>query len=137
MLVFLITRHLSLSSGAFVPPVHVGEWSGEEKRRHKRVALHVPIGCRSGQVTLEGRAENISISGVLIRTATPFADDEEIAISFSLPASSHRIECRARVAHAVADAFMGVEFVNLPQDLLDRIEEYIAAAPALQAKIKR
>jgi len=88
-------------------------------------------------VTLEARAENVSVSGILIRTPTPFPDDEAITLRFALPGSEHRIECRARVAHAVADAFMGVEFVDLPTDSLDRIEQYIAAAPALQAKIKQ
>lgn len=120
-----------------MPPVHVGEWSGEEKRRHKRVALHVPVECRSGPVSVEARAENVSTSGMLIRTLTSFAEDEEITLRFSLPGFSDRIECRARVAHAVADAFMGVEFVDLPTDLLDRIEQYVSATPALQAKIKQ
>ena len=121
-----------------MPPVHVGEWSGGEKRRHKRVSLHIPVECRSGRVTLEGLAENISTSGILIRTPTPFPDDEEITLRFTLPGSSDKIECRARVAHAVPDAFMGVEFVDLPEDLLERIEEYAAtAATALQARIKK
>ena len=115
-------------------PVHVVEWSGEEKRKHKRAPLHVPIECRAGQTTLEARAENVSISGLLIRTESPFAEDAEIAIRFSLPASSEAIHCRARVAHTVPDAFMGVEFLDLPQESLDRIEKFIAAAPALQAK---
>lgn len=115
-------------------PVHVGEWSGQEKRKHKRVPLHVPIECRSGQTTIEARAENVSISGLLIRTETSFPEDEEITIRFSLPGSDHPIQCRARVAHVVPDAFMGVEFLDLPPESLDRIEKYLAAAPALQAK---
>jgi len=117
-----------------VAPVHVGEWSGQENRRHKRVSLHVPIECRAGQVTLEGRAENASVNGLLIRTETPFSEDEEIAIRFSLPGSTHVIQCRASVVHSVPDAFMGVEFLELPQDSLDLIEQYIASAPALQGK---
>jgi len=117
-----------------VAPVHVVEWSGEEKRKHKRAPLHVPIECRAGQTTVEARAENVSISGLLIRTETPFAEDTEIALRFSLPASSEPIHCRARVAHTVPDAFMGVEFLDLSQESLDRIEKYIAAAPALPAK---
>ena len=121
-----------------MPPVHVGEWSGAEKRRHKRVSLHVPVECRAGGVTLEGHGENISTSGMLIRTATPFAEDEEITLRFTIPGSSDSIECRARVAHSVPDAFMGVEFVDLPENLLERIEEYATtAATDFQARIKR
>ena len=75
---------------------------------------------------------------MLIRTLTPFAEDEKIILRFTLPGSSDRIECRARVAHAVPDAFMGVEFVDLPQDLFERIEEYAAtAATGLPPKIKQ
>jgi hypothetical protein len=75
---------------------------------------------------------------MLIRTATPFAEDEEITLRFTLPGSSDRIECRARVAHSVPDAFMGVEFVALPEDLLERIEEYAATAVTdLQARLKK
>ena len=121
-----------------MPPVHVGEWSGEEKRRHKRVSLQVSVECRAGRATLEGLAQNISSSGLLIRTPTPFAEDEEITLRFTIPGSSDRIECRARVAHSVPDAFMGVEFVDLPEDLLARIEEYAATALTdVQARIKR
>jgi Tfp pilus assembly protein PilZ len=96
------------------------------------------VECHSGQTTLEGQAQNISVSGILIRTPTPFPDDEEITLRFTLPGSSHRIECCGRVAHAVPQAFMGVEFVDLPEDVLDRIEKYIAsAATDLQARVKR
>jgi len=99
--------------------------------------LHVPIECRSGAVTLDARAENVSISGILIRTPTPFGDDEEITLRFTLPGAARRIECRARVAHAVADSFMGVEFVDLSPESLAAIEKYVAETPALQAGPKR
>ena len=115
-------------------PVHVGEWSGQEKRKHKRVPLHVPIECRAGNTALQARAENVSISGLLIRTETPFPEDQEITIRFSLPDSAHVIQCRAHVAHVVPDTFMGVEFLDLSPEFLELIEKYIAAAPALQAK---
>ena len=115
-------------------PVHVGEWSGQEKRKHKRVPLHVPIECQAGQTTLQARAENVSVSGLLIRTETPFPEDKEITIRFPLPGSAHVIQCRAHVAHIVPDAFMGVEFLDLPPGSLDLIEKYVAAAPALQVK---
>ncbi len=115
----------------------MGDWAGQEKRKHKRVALHVPVECRSGQASLTCQAENVSISGLLIRAETPFPEDQEISVRFSFPASGQTVECRARVAHIVPGAFMGVEFVDLPPALAAVIEAYISAAPALQSKVKR
>ena len=117
-------------------PVPSGSGFAVEKRRHKRVPLGVPIECRSGEVTFPGRAENVSVSGLLIRTGSPFAEDDEITVAFALPDSSPPIECRARVAHIVPGVFMGVEFVGLAEESLERITQYVAAAPALQAKPK-
>jgi hypothetical protein len=77
---------------------------------------------------LEGRAENISINGLLVRTNDPFPQDSEITISFTLPGSSRRIQSAARVAHVVPDVFMGLELSGLPSDARGEIERYVAAA---------
>jgi PilZ domain len=116
-----------------VAAVGAGNWPGEEKRKHKRVALHADVQCRSGETVLNCRIDNISISGLLIRTADPFPQHEELALRFSMP-SGRVIECRARVAHMVPAAFMGVEFIDLPPEAAAVFEQYIAAAPALQGK---
>lgn len=116
--------------------VSEGNWSGQEKRKHKRVSLHVPIECHSGQTSLACQIDNVSISGLLIRTENPFPQDEELNLRFSMP-SGREIECRARVAHMVPDAFMGVEFLDLAPEAAAALEGYIAVAPALQAKGKR
>jgi len=95
------------------------------------------VECRSGQTTLTCQAENISISGLLIRTGDPFSQDEEITVRFSMPASGSAIECRARVAHVVPEAFMGIQFMDLSPELTDVIEKHVSAAPALQASDKQ
>ena len=109
-------------------------YSGEEKRKHKRVALHVPVECRSGQATCTCQIENISISGLLIRTETAFAQFEEIVVRFRMPDAGPVIEASARVAHTVPGSFMGIEFISLPLGPAAAIETYVADAPALQAK---
>ena len=114
-----------------------GSWSGEEKRKHKRVTLQVDVECRSGDIVRNCRAENISISGMLIRTGDPFPQHEEILLRFSMPPSESMVECRARVMHAVPDAFMGVEFIDVPAARAETIEQYVAAAPAIQGKGKK
>ena len=116
--------------------VGAGNWSGQEKRKHKRVALHAAVECRSGETILNCQIDNISINGLLIRASDPFPQHEELTLRFSMP-SGRVIECRARVAHMVPAAFMGVEFVDLAPEAAAVFEEYIAGAPALQAKGKR
>ena len=110
-------------------PIQAGGWSGIEQRRHKRVPLGVPLECHAGRGTIQGKAENISTSGLLIRATKTFAEDEEITLRFSLPAGSEpEVQCRARVTHVVPDIFMGVEFLDLPPEITLLVEQYVAAA---------
>jgi hypothetical protein len=81
--------------------------------------------------------ENISISGLLIRTASPFPQDQVFTVRFPIPSSEDVIECRARVAHCVPEVFMGAEFVDLAPGAAAVIEQYVAEAPALQAKTRQ
>lgn len=109
-------------------------WSGAEKRKHKRVPLGVPVECRSGQRTITGRAENISLSGLLIRTDESIPEDQELTLSFHLPTAEPQIRCRARVAHVVPGAFIGVEFLELAPEFSSLVDRYVAGLPALQAR---
>ena len=109
--------------------VRVGEWSGEEQRKHKRVPLNVPIECQGAIESVHGQATNISTSGLLVRCRTVFPQDEEIQVTFTLPGSRKLIEARARVAHVVPDAFMGLELIDPSPEAKDQIERYVAAAP--------
>jgi hypothetical protein len=77
------------------------------------------------------KAENISISGLLVRCTEAFEYDSEISVSFTLPGSVAAISATARVAHCVPGAFMGLEFTKLPAETKEKIDEYIASvAPA-------
>ena len=115
--------------------VRVGDWSGIENRRHKRVPLHVAIECRSNEAVINGRAENISASGLLVRCADPFPQDSELTISFQLPDGAQTIRCEARVAHMVPAVFMGLEFASLPEPTRAEIARYIDAnAPIAKAR---
>ena len=115
--------------------VNVGKWSGIEHRRHKRVALGVPIECRQGETVVQARAENLSVSGLLVRSKEEFEADTELMVSFLLPGSNAAIRSRARVAHLVPGAFMGLELLDLKAAMLQQIEQYVAASvPLVKAK---
>ena len=107
--------------------VHVGEWSGVENRKHRRVPLHVPIECRSGSKVLLAIGENISVSGLLVRCTEPFPDDIEITVAFTLPGSTSAITSQARVAHIVPGAFMGLELIGLAPDARQQLDQYVAS----------
>lgn len=104
---------------------------GPERRRHRRVPLKVPIECCSGEVVVSGVAENISLSGLLVRSPTPFAQHDLLTVSFSLPGSSQPVVCGARVAHLVPDAFMGLELVDLSPGDSRQIEAYVLSMAAV------
>lgn len=106
-----------------------GEYLGPEQRRFRRVVLGTSIECRCDFEVIQARAENISISGLLVRTPSPFAEDSTLQIVFSLPGIAAGIHGEARVAHVVPGVFMGLEFTSLPAPALEAIERYIASVP--------
>lgn len=108
--------------------VRVEGWSGVENRKHRRVPLQVPIECHSGSRMLLAKAENISVSGLLVRCTEPFVEDSEITVSFTLPGSNVAINSLARVAHLVPGVFMGLELTGLSPHALQQIDQYVAAA---------
>ena len=116
--------------------VRVGEWSGVEQRMHKRAPLHVPIECSFGGQTVAGQAENVSISGLLVRCDTTFAQDSEGSITWTLPGSAEPIHSQARVAHEVPDKFMGLEIIGLSTADRERIERFVADAAVAPAKLR-
>jgi len=104
-----------------------------ERRRQKRVPLDILLHCQSAQTLIEGKAENISSSGILVRTEKTLSQDEEIELFFTVPGSTQGIQARGRVAHVVPGMFMGVEFVNLSPESTQQIEQYVAAQSVPEA----
>ena len=104
-----------------------------DRRRQKRVSLDILLHCQSAETLIEGKAENISISGILVRTAKTLPQGEEIDLFFTVPGMTQGIQAQGRVAHVVPGAFMGLEFVNLSPESTQQIEQYIAAQSVPEA----
>ncbi len=104
-----------------------------DRRRQKRVPLDILLHCQSAQTLIEGKAENISISGILVRTAKTLPQGEKIDLFFTVPGMTQGIQAQGQVAHVVPGAFMGVEFVNLSPESTQQIEQYIAAQSVPEA----
>jgi hypothetical protein len=82
------------------------------------------------------KAENISVSGLLVRCTDPFEHDSEITVTFTLPGSSAVISSAARVAHFVPGTFMGLELTGLAPDARQKIDQYINSIVPAGAKPK-
>lgn len=79
--------------------------------------------------TLLGYAENISRHGMMIGTVWPKEVDRELEIEFALPEPVDLVvRCICRVAWARPHSIdpnrpgMGLEFIELPESVADRIE---------------
>ncbi len=98
-----------------------------ERRTHKRAALDVIIQCRSSQTIVAGKAEDVSLGGILVKTAKTFPRNEELDVFFKVPGSAQRIEARVQVVRLEPDVFMGLAFLNLSPDAEKAIQQYLAA----------
>ncbi len=98
-----------------------------ERRTHKRAALDVIIHRRPSQTIVAGRAEDVSLGGMLVKTAKTFPLNEELNIFFQVPGSAQSIEARVQVVRLEPDVFMGLAFLNLPPDAEKAIQQYLDA----------
>ena len=77
-------------------------------------------------VGIAKRVSDISEDGVFIDTSVPSAVGTEIAMSFDVGGRS--IEVYGRVVHSQPFIGMGVQFVSLPADVRNLIEEFVEQA---------
>ena len=109
----------------------VESFSGPEQRKNRRVPLGASVECRAGFEVYHGKAENISVSGLLVRSEKQSAPDETLQLKFMLPSSNPSdsviVQATARVAHIVPGVFMGLEFTEIPPATQAAIEQYVEA----------
>jgi hypothetical protein len=109
----------------------VDGFSGAEQRKFKRVPLGASVECRAGFAVYHGKAENISVSGLLVRSEKQSAPDETLQLKFMLPGPTPNdsviVQAEARVAHLVPGVFMGLEFTDIPPTTRAAIEQYVEA----------
>ena len=88
---------------------------------------------RSGFDVYHGKAENISISGLLVRSEKQSAADTTLNVKFLIPGANPSdsviVQAEARVAHLVPGVFMGLEFTQIPDSTRMAIEWYVNTIP--------
>ena len=93
-------------------------------RQHTRVRLFAPVESQASGATSLGRADNVSLGGLLVLARETFQPGTEVIVRFNLP-SGYSIEAQGVVVHALPGARMGIQFSELKPADLKAIEEFI------------
>lgn len=96
-----------------------------EKRLHKRAPMVAPVDAETGGKNYSIESRNISVGGMLVRSAITFPEQTPLLVRFTLPGDAHEIVTAAVVQHSSPDAFMGIRFESLPAAAYSAIEKYV------------
>lgn len=100
-----------------------------EKRRHRRVAVNVPVILRHGGRLLPATMMNLSCGGMLLRTeGSDISAEGPVEVIFDLGEYGKDISMRGRITRldtASEEADMGVQFTNLFSISHKAIQEYL------------
>jgi len=110
----------------------------QTKGADKRVNLRAPLIIQKVHLDAErpvffGYSKNISCSGLFIATTNPIEPGEQIDLEIPLPPPlNDKIRCRCEVVwkrpfgkHLPFEPGMGLKFVNLPEEVSRRIDEWV------------
>ena len=77
-----------------------------------------------------GRTDNVSLTGLLLRTRETFSPGTEVIVRFHLPPCpcGPLVESLAQVVRAEEGASMGMRFLELPAAARQRLEEHFRQA---------
>jgi CheY-like chemotaxis protein/Tfp pilus assembly protein PilZ len=133
-----IKRCLKCTANAFITgPVNAAALLQEAyqllniaPRRSCRIPVGMKINGTSKKIPFTAYAENISVSGMMFRTAAVFFEGDAITCSFSLPDSA-RITANGEIVRVVetktepATRRYGVKFIDLSAGFHSAIEEFV------------
>jgi uncharacterized protein (TIGR02266 family) len=84
-----------------------------DKRKHPRIVVHIQATYRSGNLTLDSYATNLSQTGLFLASRSSDPIGTESQVTLSLPGRTVRLS--AHVVWCGSDG-MGVRFNNLSRD---------------------
>ena len=102
-----------------------------ERRKHPRARLLVRVECRSSQTYVLGTCEDISESGLSIKTQEAFDAGNSVTVRFVLPPvqTGSVIKADGVVLRVNPGRSMALEFVGLSPRDRQAIAEYVARNP--------
>lgn len=107
--------------------------SGQERRKHTRYPLVLPVHWQASTGAGRGQTEDLSAGGLFIRTDRLFTQGEQVGLELALPGLPDRIRLnvqvvRARKSGPAGAAGVGVELASVEQAEALRLEALARAA---------
>jgi len=101
---------------------------GGTQRAHPRFIVRMAVRVGAGSVLRACQSEDVSLSGMLIRTSEEFPIGSEVRLEFSLQEDQEPIVCQAEVVRYTQPNVeetrgMGVHFLAFEEDGRERLEE--------------
>jgi uncharacterized protein (TIGR02266 family) len=101
----------------------------QEKRKFRRAPLVAIIEAEVNGQPFVAEGRNISVGGMLVKTATTPQEGQRVRLEFCLPNDTRPIRVIGTVQHVSPDAYMGIRFEDLAEADRRRIEAYVNATP--------
>ena len=104
---------------------------GHTQRAHPRFIVRMSVSVGAGKILRACQTEDISMSGMLIRTSEEFPIGSEVNLEFSLTEEQEPISCQAEVVRYTQPDLeqvrgMGVRFLSFAEDSRERMEEFFS-----------
>jgi uncharacterized protein (TIGR02266 family) len=121
----------------FSGELHMAKLNEQSKTEQtgRRLKSEMRVYCGpTRQTQLSGFTVDLSTGGLYLQTDYPFAVDENLMLSFKLPAQEKTVSCNARVAWVNLEenprkpelpAGAGIQFVDLSLDDLKSIRRFL------------
>ena len=105
---------------------------GGSRRAHPRFIVRMAVRVGDGAVLRACQSENISVSGMLIRTSEEFPVGSQVRLEFALTDADEPMVCLAEVVRYTEPEKekirgMGVNFLSFEDDGWSRLEQFLAA----------
>jgi len=104
---------------------------GAEQRAHPRFIVRMAVRVGAGALLRACQSEDISLSGMLLRTSEEFPVGSEIRLEFALAEDEEPIICSAEVVRYTRPEVenirgMGVTFLTFMGDGKERLEQFLS-----------
>ena len=102
---------------------------GMDHRFNQRAALLVQVECETKEAYSLGRCQNISETGILVRTPETFELSTSVLVRFVLPPpTAVTVETRGTVVRVQPGESMGIQFVELKDRYRAAIADFVEQA---------
>ncbi len=103
---------------------------GEERRRHERVALKIPVDYTSVDAFFTEFSSNVNEGGMFVEMENAPELGTQVQLQFDLPGHNESIQVEGRIAWMSdgkdgSPPGVGIEFQNLPSDVRETINRVV------------